>query len=118
MSATNYRNIKDHLEGEHGRLVRELASFTVSETNEPYNHGLINKRDEAAAQSSELEIQFIKMRRIEKQITEIERALGKIEGGSYGLCDSCGLPIPFSRLEALPQTSYCLDCKGKQAGYG
>jgi RNA polymerase-binding transcription factor DksA len=63
----------------------------------------------------EMEGQFAKMRRVKKQIAEIDRALEKIASGSYGLCDSCGQQIPQARLEALPQTSFCLSCKAKLA---
>lgn len=116
MSTKNYRNIKTYLEHELGRLVRELATFAGATNDETFNHALLDKRDEVASQRLEQEIKLVKMKHIEKQIAEIERALKKIEGRSYGLCDICGLPIPAGRLEALPQTSLCLECKRKQTG--
>jgi DnaK suppressor protein len=42
---------------------------------------------------------------------EIDRALGKIQVGTYGLCEQCGQPIPDARLQALPQASLCVACK-------
>jgi len=42
---------------------------------------------------------------------EIDRALSKIEAGTYGLCEQCGQPIPDARLEALPQAALCVACK-------
>lgn len=39
-------------------------------------------------------------------------ALGSIDDGSYGACRSCGRPIPFERLEALPATRTCVACPG------
>jgi DnaK suppressor protein len=44
--------------------------------------------------------------------------LGKLGKGTYGLCDFCGKPIPFARLEAIPQATLCLDCKVLQAKNG
>jgi DnaK suppressor protein len=42
---------------------------------------------------------------------EIDRALGKIQAGTYGLCEQCAQPIPDARLQALPQASLCVACK-------
>jgi DnaK suppressor protein len=42
---------------------------------------------------------------------EIDRALAKIETGTYGFCEQCGQPIPEARLEALPQAALCVACK-------
>jgi DnaK suppressor protein len=41
---------------------------------------------------------------------KLERALAKLEDGSYGRCDSCGGPIAPGRLEAAPESSLCIDC--------
>jgi RNA polymerase-binding transcription factor len=43
--------------------------------------------------------------------TEIDRALAKIEAGTYGVCEQCGRPIPDARLEALPYATLCVACK-------
>lgn len=42
---------------------------------------------------------------------EIDRALAKIEAGTYGLCEQCGDPIPEARLQALPYAALCVSCK-------
>jgi DnaK suppressor protein len=42
---------------------------------------------------------------------EIDRALAKIEAGTYGLCEQCGQPIPEARLQALPYAALCVSCK-------
>jgi DnaK suppressor protein len=43
----------------------------------------------------------------------IDKALAKIDEGSYGLCDRCGRPIEKLRLKALPYANLCI--KDKQA---
>ncbi len=43
----------------------------------------------------------------------IDKALARIDEGSYGLCERCGKPIEKARLKALPYASLCL--KDKQA---
>lgn len=45
------------------------------------------------------------------QVGKINEALAKIDAGTYGKCDRCGKEIPLERLEAIPQTTLCLECK-------
>lgn len=49
-------------------------------------------------------------RSIALSIADIDRALTKLEAGTYGLCDRCGGQISDARLEALPATSLCVGC--------
>jgi RNA polymerase-binding transcription factor len=44
-------------------------------------------------------------------VEEIDRGLAKIEGGTYGVCESCQAPIPKARLKALPYAALCIACK-------
>ena len=46
---------------------------------------------------------------------EVERALARLEAGSYGLCTSCGEQIAGDRLKALPAAALCIDCANSQA---
>lgn len=42
---------------------------------------------------------------------DIQRALGKIATGTYGWCERCRRPISLRRLEAVPESRYCIDCE-------
>ncbi len=44
-------------------------------------------------------------------VLEIDRALAKIDDGTYGQCEQCGDPIPEPRLQALPHAALCVTCK-------
>jgi RNA polymerase-binding protein DksA len=44
----------------------------------------------------------------EQLLAQVDRALQKIEEGSYGRCDRCGSPIEEGRLEAVPYATLCL----------
>lgn len=46
-----------------------------------------------------------------KLILKIKEALGRIEDGTFGICEDCGEPIDIKRLEARPVTTLCLECK-------
>jgi RNA polymerase-binding transcription factor len=41
---------------------------------------------------------------------DVERALGKLDDGTYGLCDRCGALIAEERLEARPWSVLCVRC--------
>jgi DnaK suppressor protein len=45
---------------------------------------------------------------------DVERALAKLEDGTYGACDICGRPIGEGRLEALPWAVLCVDDAGRR----
>jgi DnaK suppressor protein len=40
---------------------------------------------------------------VERRLADVDRALQKIEEGTYGICDDTGEPIPKGRLEAVPE---------------
>jgi DnaK suppressor protein len=40
----------------------------------------------------------------------VDRALAKLDDGTYGICDSCGEPILPARLRAAPESVRCIDC--------
>ena len=50
----------------------------------------------------------------ERMLDAIDAALKRIEDGTYGICANCGEPIGQERLEALPWTTQCIDCKRKE----
>lgn len=45
------------------------------------------------------------------QLQKIEDALDSIREGTYGRCRRCGQAIPWERLEAVPETTLCLQCR-------
>lgn len=47
-------------------------------------------------------------------LAEMDDALTRIEEGSYGNCAVCDQPIHPNRLEAIPYTKLCLDCKARE----
>ena len=51
--------------------------------------------------------------RLNSYITYLNEALYRIENGTYGICKSCNKEIAKERLEAVPQTELCVDCKLK-----
>ncbi len=56
------------------------------------------------------------MKALRANLRWVNRALTKMELGTYGICERCGQPIAIERLEALPWAILCIDCKRKGEG--
>jgi DnaK suppressor protein len=51
---------------------------------------------------------------LKESLAEVEHALAKFEGGTYGLCENCGQPIAPARLEAKPAARLCINCASRR----
>jgi DnaK suppressor protein len=51
---------------------------------------------------------------LERGVERIERALMKLDEGTYGICDVCGRSITRGRLRAMPEGVLCLDCSAAE----
>ncbi|HET7014024.1 MAG TPA: TraR/DksA family transcriptional regulator [Streptosporangiaceae bacterium] len=47
-------------------------------------------------------------------LAQTERAIARIESGTYGSCESCGEPIGKARLQAFPRATLCVRCKQRE----
>lgn len=56
------------------------------------------------------------IRALRSNLVWVDRALRKLELGTYGTCESCGGLISLERLEALPWAALCITCKSKGEG--
>ena len=45
---------------------------------------------------------------------QTERALARIDNGTYGICERCGNPIGKARLQAFPRATLCMTCKERE----
>lgn len=86
-------DILKELEIEQQFLITEDNVDLVDKADEVIHNELLNRL-------SDMEIQRIRM---------IDRALEKIENGTYGICEGTQKPIPEARLNAIPWTPYTVD---------
>ncbi|WP_308436795.1 TraR/DksA family transcriptional regulator [Streptomyces poonensis] len=49
-----------------------------------------------------------------EMLEQTERALERLDAGTYGLCENCGKPIGKARMQAFPRATLCVECKQKQ----
>ena len=53
------------------------------------------------------------LERLHAHSEHLQRAMARLEAGSYGICERCGKPINPERLEVLPDTTICVACAQK-----
>ncbi len=109
-----FKHIETCLESKRLHLTEELELKVSQSALERHEGNRFGKREEAAIEIFELVKQVALAQHMKKQLAEVEYALKKLEKGKYGLCDSCGKPIPLARLEAIPEANLCLACKSPQ----
>lgn len=102
--------IREVLERHKGELADELATLTAV-PRDPMTAVSFGKRiGDGTTEAVERINRVGVAETLQTKLEDVERALAKLQEGSYGECDSCGLPIPSERLEAMPWATLCVGC--------
>jgi DnaK suppressor protein len=88
-----------------------LEAEQLAEEMEPGDIQFDEESGEGATMNVERERDLALSAQAEAAVEEIDKALAKIEAGTYGRCEQCGQPIVRARLEALPYAALCVACK-------
>jgi DnaK suppressor protein len=114
VATTKSSQVRNTLEGERKRILEELNQLKVSRPMDERREGSpFGKREEEATESMELEKRLALENRLNGLLGEVERALAKLDTGTYGYCDICNTVIDPARMQALPQAILCLSCRQK-----
>lgn len=74
--------------------------------------GELSLRDQhpadAATETESRELDLTQQRMLESRLSRIQDALERMDRGTYGRCVVCGAEIPAERLDAVPDTAYCV----------
>jgi DnaK suppressor protein len=102
------------------RVLREKRRRLSSAPGEAHSRvpaagGLEGDLIEQANADEEAELQIRLHQTDGRLLKAIEEAFARIEQGTYGVCTGCKLPISEARLEAVPWTHLCRECKERQA---
>ncbi len=111
----NTTHFKELLENERERIEKELATvgkknpdragdWEATETDE--NRDTAEEGDVAEGIEN-FETNTAVLYQLETRLAEVKKALGKIENGTYGICEVSGEPIEEDRLEANPAATTC-----------
>ena len=86
--------------------------LTVTHMRESPN--TIPDENDRASKESEFTIELRERDRDRNLLSKVVRALGRIQTGDFGFCESCDDPIGLDRLLARPVTTMCIECKRLQ----
>ena len=109
MQESELKYFKEILESRKEQIIKnisgvndELAQLNSLELNDEGDHASVNN-------NSMVESAIVSQQ--EKELGEINVALGKITTREYGICEMCEDNIGFQRLKVKPHAIYCIDCR-------
>ena len=85
-------------------LVRSQRDVAADDEHDPEGPTVSLQRAEATAM-------LVQAR---QHLVEVDAALGRMDDGSYGRCESCGRDIPAARLEVRPFARRCVTCAARE----
>ena len=106
-------DLRVRLEEERTQLDTQLAtivedSFAASQSEMSGDVGLDDESADAGTATFEREKDLSIENNVRDLLQKIERALKRMDEGTYGICDICGKPIEKARVKALPYVDLCI----------
>ena len=108
MTETTHASRRAQLTAERERVNGELRALGVDRSS--YDEGFADS-GQVTAERGEVDALVGSLR---ETLLDIDAALGKLEAGTYGQCESCGDDIAEARLEAMPAARLCMACASKR----
>ena len=106
---------RELLEDEQRRLQNLRTGFdeeNIHTESEDESVGQLSHLDQhpadQASETFEREKDFSILEQVEAELADVERALKRLDDGTYGTCEACGTAIADERLEAMPATRFCV----------
>ncbi|MGP1561198.1 MAG: RNA polymerase-binding protein DksA [Helicobacteraceae bacterium] len=90
--------------------IRKNIEEASNEMESLSGRGIADEIDQASISADSMIDSAISRQQAEA-MRNIERALKKIENGTYGQCEMCSEPISLERLKVKPHAKFCIDCR-------
>lgn len=118
LTKSTLKKLTAQLEREKERLTRFIAAHEEDLEEARLTETSADRSpDPGSADAGSLKFEYEKELSVERNaedlLAKVEHALERIEKGEYGICESCGKPIPVARLEVLPYATLCVACAAK-----
>jgi DnaK suppressor protein len=104
---------KEELESRRAELRAELDGLTVVTRDPTATIGFGKRVGEGTSEAIGRIERVGQADVLAAKLADVDRALAKLDEGTYGLCDRCGAVISDDRLEALPWAVLCLSCSAR-----
>jgi DnaK suppressor protein len=118
LAKSTVERFKKKLEEERERLEEQVADYERDLEEARLTESSSDRSpDPGNAEASSMKLEYAKELSIEQNtldlLSKANRALERIDAGTYGICESCGKAIPVERLEALPYSTLCVECASR-----
>lgn len=110
MEAEKTSVLRDELQAQRTSLRRELEELGYGSEGLSYDPNFADS-SQVTAERGESEALAATLT---ANLVDVEHALGKMDAGTYGTCESCHSVISEARLEAMPAARYCIECAAKR----
>ena len=111
MNATDLKFFKSFLLNQKSLILNKSNEFKTEQALEKTQ---IAEEAEAASHDLSMNLTIQLHERDRMVLFQIDRALGKLQDGTYGQCESCAEMITTGRLKASPFSTLCVGCKEEQ----
>lgn len=110
------KEIEAQLEAQKKKIMADLSNISRRDSHESDDRAARfpdygDKPDENAQEISDYTTNVATEKVLEKSLEDINKALERIQKGTYGTCRYCGNPIAAGRLLARPTAGACIKCK-------
>lgn len=108
--------VRDHLEGEITALRNELSQSEdelAARLTDPVE-GAGDDPADAGAKTFQREHDMALLYNTRDLLAKSEKAIERMDAGTYGVCESCGRAIGKARLQAFPRVTLCVTCKQRE----
>jgi DnaK suppressor protein len=102
--------LRTTLRDEHDHLTRQLGDLGVGGEGMDFDENFADSGQVAAEKGEHR----VLANSIQEALADVDRALQKLDEGTYGRCENCGEEITEPRLEAMPATRYCIACASQR----
>ena len=119
MSAVDTTRFREILEEERQRVLDAISYLheempgSLADETEEIAGTVDNHLGETATATLDREIDYSLEENSEQVLRAIDGALRRIDEGTFGICETCRVPISEERLEAIPYATQCIDCRRK-----
>jgi DnaK suppressor protein len=115
-TAAELAEVRGELDTDRLRLRSELnlAEVELHDLMRDAGDGAGNDQADVGSTTFERDHEMSLANNARDMLAQTERALARIEDGSYGVCESCGEPIGKMRVMAFPRATLCLSCKQRE----
>lgn len=115
-TAAEMQELRSELEADAAHLKEEIrdAEQEIVGLLRDGGDGAGNDQADVGSTTLERDHEMSLARNASDMLDQIERALSRIDDGSYGVCESCGKAIGKGRLQAFPRATLCVSCKERE----